>query len=897
MRFSKIISFLACFLVLGSCVFRSPQKRAQKKLEKGKYEKAEKLLQKSVKKDSLNPAAHYLLSRLYLDTAARMDGPRKALPWEAKSLQNIDTSQYFILKALAELPHAEKKDLKRLRKIKADTTELLNQLARVDSAAFHRATSLHSIEGYNYFLNRYPEAVQTAEATRRRNALAFRAAEKENTYQSYQQFFQTYPQAAEAPEARELYEELLFISSTKTGTLQSYIRFLDAYPDTPYRNRLLKRIYLLSTAGHNAEQYASFIRQYPDNSYTRDAVNQLYHLHKENHKVESFLETYPQVPFKDSLEQVMELDLQSLVAVLEDGKWQFINETGNIILPPVFMDVHPDYTCQTIQADYVEAFGEEKPVVMAKNGSVILEQDYEMLDELGSGLLRIQQKGLKGLYLKSGKALLAPGYDQIEKFGPDLLRVKEYGRHGLLTYNGQWLAEPTYDSLARLEKFIMLYKDRKFAVTTAQQLIEALQQNKAPELDFKYSKASLADPNHLIVQNPAGQSGVLDDKLNTILPLTPAQISPFEGGWILKKNNRTQILGTNGEDLLEASFVNIQIREPWIAYKTDSLWGLYHIGLNKATFDLYDSLSLLHPNILVVHRDKQTLGLFFQQDTVSVDLSGIDAYRLLRPTINNVSDIEEQAYLLVLDGNARKVYNQKGRLLEQGRYKEIVAPDDQLLVLKTSRGAAIADSSGTILLKPIYDAVGNYQNGYFATLNNSKFGIFNPYKGVHIPPQYKVALRPYSDSLLMANKGKGWGIVDHKNKQVLNFDYEELQYWSDSVVLARKDSQWFLLNLHTGENKYGPFKDYKFLTQSPGESLAKVYTTDGYGIYSSRQGELISPVYDDILNLGTVNNPLFYAEKQVKEADLYVVVYINNKGETIYKKAYPREDWLRILCD
>ena len=880
MKSLKTIAFFCCLFFITSCVFQSKQKRAQRKLEKGKYEKAEALLTKSLKKDSLNPAAHYLFSRLYLDTAYR---------------QHIDSAQFFILKALAELDSAGKKDLRRLRKIGADSAALHQQLALVDSAAFRRATEAHTVTAYNYFLGQYPYASQVPEAVRRRNALAFRAAEEINTYQAYEQFFLAYPDAVEAAEARERYEELLFIVNTKTGTLASYTSFMDQYPDTPYRNRLLRNIYLLSTAAHQPGNYHNFIKKYPDNSYTRDAVNQLYHLYKEENSPSTFLDKYQQLPFRDSIAQVVQLEKEALLAVLEDGKWQFINESGEVILDNGFIDVHPDYLCETIEGDYVEAIRGLQPVVVAINGKTILEEDYEKLDDIGHGLLRIQQEGLQGLYLKSGKRILPPAYEKIENFSQHLLHVKEYGKHGILTHNGQWLAEPTYDSLARLEGFILFFKDKKMAVTTKNLLVKSLQNNLTLSLNFQYTAAFLADSAHLIVHTPNGRQSVLDINAERLLLLADGKIKPFQGGWLVEDSTAYKILDQQGNNLLDASFKDVTIKEPWIAYKTDSLWGLYHIGSQKATFDLYDSLNLLHPRLMVVHKNKETTALFIGQDTARVDLGGTDSYRLLRP-VNRAGE-KEQAYLLVTNGNAKIIYNLQGKLIEQGRYKEIVAPDNRLLILKSAKGAAIADSSGNILLKPVYDAVGNYQDGYFATLEKSRFGVFNPYKNILVPPQYKVALRPYTDSLLMANKDKGWGIIDRNNQRVLNFEYQDLQYWSDSVVLALKDKEWFLINLNSGKTEYGPFEYFKTILQSPEESIARISTETGYGVYSSRHGELIAPTYDDVVNLGTAKNPLFYSEKKVEEADLFVVVYVNSKGEIIYKQAYPREEWYKVICE
>lgn len=878
---TNVYLFLFLCLLLSSCVFQSRQHRAQRKMEKQKYVKAEQLLTKSLRKDSLNPAAHYLFSQLYLDTAYQ---------------QEIDTAQYHILKALAQLPAADKKDIRRLRKIGADTAELLAQQARVDSAAFQKAKEAHTVDAYAYFLEQYPNAEQIEEATRRRNALAFRAAEEQHTYQAYQEFFQTYPQASEVPEARERYEELLFIANTRTGTLDAYIRFLAQYPETPYRSRLLRNIYQLSTAGHQAAQYAAFIENYPGNTFTREALNQLYHLHKEEQPTANFLQSYPNVPFQDSIKQVIALEDQPFLAVLSGQHWKFLNYQGEVQLEG-FDDVHPNYLCETLITDFLEVSREMEPQVLAKNGHPILQQDYQQVEDLGFGVLRLQQNGQQGLLLKSGKQLLPPSYEQVERLDRDFFRVKEFGRHGLLTHNGQWLLEPGYDSLARLQDFVLVYRDSILAVTTFDTLIYALRHNKPADLEFIYQDAFLADTSHLQVETLQGQRTILNEQLQQQLPFTEGRISPFTGGWLVEANGRYEVLDKQGRNILNATLRRAVIREPWIAYKTDSLWGLYHIKQHQATFDLFDSLTILHPSILVAHKNKQQSALFFGQDTAIVDLSGTDSYRLLRPASTHIKEEAERVYLLVKNGNARIIYNQEGRLLIQGRYTEIIAPDNRLLLLKSAKGTAVADTSGNILLKPRYDAIGNYQNGYFATLKGSRFGLYNPFKNINVAPQYKVALRPYNDSLLIANKNGQWGLVNAANKEVLKFSWNELQYWSDSVALAKKDGSWQLVHIYKNETIYGPFKEVRFIRKGLTENLAVVYSTNGYGLYSSTKGELVSPAYNDFVNMGTVNKPLFYAEKEVKEADLFVVVYLTEEGETIFKEAYPREEWLRLLCD
>lgn len=887
MSYKKLLFFLLLSGLMASCLFQSPQKRAQRKIRKEKFEKATALLQKSLRKDSLNPAASYLFSRLYLDTAFHGGTLR----------QRVDTAHYYILEAIAELPQADKKDLRRLRKIKADSATLLQQHLRVDSAAFALAAEDHSIAAYDYFLEHYSEALQVDEATARRNALAYKAAEAVHTYQAYQQFFLTYPEAAEVPEARERYEELLFIENTRTGTLSAYIRFLREYPETPYRDRLLKNIYLLSTAGHEPSQYLRYIQQYPESPYSRQAAEQLYHLHKEDGEPAHFAEAYPQLPVSDSLQQVIRLDGQELLAILKDQEWQFINSDGKVILEG-FDDIHPDYLCETATADFLEVIRGMQPLVLARSGEEILAEDYQSLRNLGSGLLGVQQNQLQGLYFKNGKRLLPIEYEKIENFGPRFLLVKEAGKYGLLTHHGQWLLEPAYDSLARLENFIMLYQDSLFSVTTTHQLLDDLQNSRSPETDFAYTDAVLANPRHLLLWLPDGRQLVLNQNLQQPFPSVSGEIESFRGGWLTEKEGRYEVLNQDGKNALGATLQQVSIREPWVAYKTDSLWGLYHIDRQVATFDLYDSLALLHPQIIIAEKDQQLSALFFgEQDTVTVDLSGTDSYRLLRAIRYPGIDEAEQVYLLVSNGNAKMVYNQQGKLLTQGRYSEVQAPDNRLLLLKTSGGAHVIDSSGQVLLQSNYDAIGNYQNGNFATLERSRFGLYNPYKNINIPPQYSVALRTYSDSLLLAGKNKLWGIIDNKNKTLLPFEWEELQYWSDTVALGRKNGQWQLVNIKSGELLHMPFKNYQLITQSPEGSMAIIYTESGYGVISSRHGLMVEPTFNVVENMGSASKPLFYAEKKVKEADLYTVLYINEEGKTIFKESYSRQDWLRLLCN
>jgi hypothetical protein len=81
------------------------------------------------------------------------------------------------------------------------------------------------------------------------------------------------------------------------------------------------------------------------------------------------------------------------------------------------------------------------------------------------------------------------------------------------------------------------------------------------------------------------------------------------------------------------------------------------------------------------------------------------------------------------------------------------------------------------------------------------------------------------------------------------------------------------------------------------KKIVKLHRDNYYGVMSSRMGLIIPISFTDIINLGTLDDPLYFTEKYIEEAGIYIVVYYNKKGELVRKQAYEEEEYERILCD
>lgn len=871
--------------MLSGCFLQSRPRRAQRQLEKENFAKSERLLQKALAKDSLNPAAYWLLSQLYLDTAYQ---------------QHIDTAHLLIRKAQQQAPLENEKDRKRWRKLGLDSAAMALQHARVDSAAFARASRQHTVPAYQYFIDNFADARQLREATERRNALAFAAAEEVGTWQAYHLFFQTYPQARQVAEARERYEQLLFEERTRTGTLQAYRRFMTEYPQTPYRDRLLRNIYRLSTAEHSPQSYYQYIRKYPNSPYNHQALLHLYYLHGQPG---TLWQKYPELPRPDSLQALASLADQQLIAVLQAGKWGFLSENGTTVLPIRFDDVHPAYVCKSLDQDFAEVYMDGKSTVLSRTGQVLLEGEYEAVTSIHPSLLRIQREGLQGLMMKNGHWLLQPDYSSIKPLGNDLLLARQDRLMGLLAPNGQWLLLPQADSLSRLKDFVLRMRDNHISIHSREGLIRAAQENQRPTPNFAYLSVRLLADTFLLAVGPDSSWQVLKADLTTLvtgqknLPLAlPGALA------IPQPEGDFQVINLRGKEALPGRYEQVYLRMDKLAVKQKGRWSLWQLpGLQPLTRS-YDSLQLLHPQVLRL-RNSGRDSVLFLTNRLQLPLQSNEQLRILRPQYlpdSLLARRDQYDKVVISSGKNMRIYSLKGKLLMQGRYEDVQAPDAALLILGTDRGTtALADTSGQLRLKANYEGIGNYQKGYLALLKGNRFGVINPYRDILINPQYDAAPRLYNESLFTASRNRRWGLIDTKGKTIIPHRYESICYWSDSVALMQEDDLWQMLHIYTAQPLLNEILEVKWLREAnhPKGGIAIIETNAGYGIGSTGGGLLTATDFDDIQNLGTPDSPIFYLERKDREKERYEITYLNDAGKIIFQNTYNRPEWELLLCD
>ena len=122
---------------------------------------------------------------------------------------------------------------------------------------------------------------------------------------------------------------------------------------------------------------------------------------------------------------------EGLVAVELNGKWGFIDKSGNEVVP--------------LKYDWAGSFSEGlAPVGLSgmwgyinKSGKLVLPLKYDWAGSFSEGLAPVELSGMRGYINKSGKLVLPLKYDWAGSFSEGLAPVKLYGKVGFIDKSGK----------------------------------------------------------------------------------------------------------------------------------------------------------------------------------------------------------------------------------------------------------------------------------------------------------------------------------------------------------------------------------------------------------------------------------------------------------------------------
>jgi hypothetical protein len=209
----------------------------------------------------------------------------------------------------------------------------------------------------------------------------------------------------------------------------------------------------------------------------------------------------------------------------------------------------------------------------------------------------------------------------------------------------------------------------------------------------------------------------------------------------------------------------------------------------------------------------------------------------------------------------------------------------------------LIEQEGKMVLPIEYDALGPVSNQSISLLKAQRFGLFNVLTRKLVKPSYEKNVVPYKQNLLIGFREGRQGFIDWDNKPHTKFEFEDVKYWNDTIALVRKNKMWEMLDLFTGEVVLTDVRELIPVRETAGEKLYIMNQNNLFGVLSSVRGKIIPFSFSDLVNVGSTEEPLYFTEKHVSEASVFVVIYYDRNGKMLRREVYEEaDDYEKIYC-
>ena len=860
MRHLLFILLIALLLPIRGIGQVNIARSALKQIEKVRYQKAEALITKGLSKDSLNPEVKYIKAILFFT--------------DGYAQYHIDSAYRWVNLSLVALSETDGKRQKKMERVPLNEETLFQLRHRIDSAAFIRAKNLGSENAFNFFINNFTFAASRDSAIWLRNEVAYSGARAINTFEAYKEFFEKYPEAIQVPQARDRYEELLFLERTKDSKLSSFESFLIENPETPFKNLIIKNIFEISTAAAEEKSHLDIIRRFGNSIYAKRSTDILYHLRKEFASQADWLRGIS----NDSLSHAAILEKQILFPFIWQGKYGFMNENGDEIIKPELSSMYDEYRCHNVTDDFFIY----ETIITGRNGEVIHSGYFNDVEDIGYGFLLIQSKNCLLVKHKSGFSLGDPCIEDAMIVEGAFVAQKKKD-WALYTLGGKQLTSFQFKAIQSIEGLILIqFANGKFGLYNKQQI--AALANGEP-LNDKYVFDEVRPwSDGLIWVRTSNKEALIDSSFKYISPMEIQQLSKSRFGLQAKNNSGYQ--WPEHKQLKEKTYQEVLHGTNWLGLKLNSKWQFWWQLLDELLPKKYDSVSIMGV-VPIGHVNDSTFILL---------ADGLPRYINPKLNLRFLGAVEESYFLLMDDRNRTYVYDQTGMRLFRHEYDHIQPLAPGIFVIDQKDKKGLVNTEGKLILKAEYTAFALSKQGAISTLKDKKFGLYSPINNFIIPPEYERNLQFYSSDILIAYQNGFYALIDWSNKPLSGFEFEAVEYWNDSVAIVKQHFQWKLFDLKTKSFTMSGIKSYKLIRDDDEEKIAIINHEYGFGVISNLYGTIIAPSFSDIVNIGSSVQPFYFTEKHVEEAEYFVVVYYNNKGEVVRRQAFESEEYDKIYC-
>lgn len=845
-RASILVVIALCSLELSAGDLR----RIQRKYENQDWEKTEELILKSIEDQPINPGAKYYYSKLFLEATFNRT--------------SLDSARIYIFAALEDFTKSLEDVLEEMTKEEVFQSDLQTLFDTIEALCYERATELNTIQDWNLFLIQFPEFDQIQDAIDARDALVYADLKSNLTIGSTKEFLETYPSSIFTERAKNKLDSMLVLKHRQSDSVDDLEKFIREHPNSEYRNEALEHLLPLKTLSGKITDFISFIRAYPRTKTGRKAIGLAFHLDAESgfSSQSLYLDYHPN---SDSLREEIQNRDAFFFPVFEKT-FQLVAPSGRSVETNL-TELDQSLICDGINSDILTGSDQNGPKIINLNGRTIFEAT--LIKDLGAGFLLIKEGRKISLAHKSGIKVVE-GIDDASLLNNSFLKVKK-GKWGLYSLLGLKLSDHRFDEIFLEGNFWFFEKNGLYAITQQRALSNSYPEG--PFLEFKFDDYELITDDKLI--------GFRDDR-ECMIKSDGEFIVPWGIHQIFPSETREYVKNENGYAFFDnpERFEYVEANAGFTMRKiSDDQWSLFG---NKENWmlPLRDSIKLINNHCTLLTGEKRNL-IFTNQNQIELEED------------QQVLTLSPQQPYILLKSKVSTILDQHGTRVFSGNFDQIKLLTDSLFSVSFRNKYGVISISGDQILPTEYDYIGIHKH-LITTLKKNRIGAYDLRSNILINPEYESKIEAFGPYYQTSSSGK-FGLIDSDEDVILPFEFDELRYWTDSLVWGKQEDHFKLINLNSLE----PEMKVTLLTSFPsttGETV-KFYDTRGFGLRNNELGLILEPTFSEIRILGTPGKGVLIGEQALPQAGYRILSYFDFRGNRIYSQAYRSEDYERLFCD
>ena len=907
---------LLVFLFLSFDTFSQNVKKALKLYEKGDSVKVREVLKKMDEKGDNNPGKDFIYSILYLNN------------FNDRSL--LDSSFLYIKESRKNFSSIDDKVSLELKELNINLSRIDSVEDVIDSLEYLFVKEENTIASFIKYMEDHTDSKYLINAQKNWHTLEFNVVRAINTWQAYKKYMDTFPRSLEYPVAKKLYERLIFEDLTSEKDLRSYEIFLKNYPETPFRDSIENIIFRFFTLDNKIENYQRFLNEYPNSETSKIALRYLYHISDRDISIINKINIESDVI--DSLRGISKVDKVPLIGIDDNNRTSLVNLMGEEIIDGGELNFIDNIFCEFTNDDFFIINKENKKGLVNRNLDKIYEGSFELVEDIGAGILKIFTEGEKLTIIhKSSNIILEGNYDDAYLIDNNFILLEKDEKFALFTLKGKKIYDFIFKDVYKEGHFLVFENliNDNMHITNSDQILKNIR-NFNYEIDFSCNDYEYFEEGMIVFVDE--NEYLINDKLDTLILENSRNIQKIDLGWSYESDYGIKILSERISFDFSTFFEDIVESPLFFSGKSNGMWDVFSLKDGTKVLEQIDSIYILSDSVFW-YKSERRESLFFEKGK-EIDLGRGYDIRVMKPKYSDKSYIKifsdnedyiftslgdtlppAEYYYTVQAGNTisflskkfgvsqseiLKLNNKKNKNLYIGERLKIrgFVPNEilteSLFLIKDGNKKGIIDMNGKIVLEPEYDGIITSNSTDIILIKDEKFGNYNIPSNKIIQPKHKSILNPIGENLYLVNDSN-YGLIDKEGNVLLPVEYNNIQFWSDSTVLVERENIFKVIDVYSKKISH-EFNSYKTLLNGK-HKIIQISSDNGIGILSNTYGMILKPNYDEIRMIDYDKKTYFNGRQSIEEAKLLVNLLVDDQGKIIINQALNLDIRANFSCE